>query len=913
MRIVLYAVLALAALPAFPLSKGRPLPLRTLYTADRTLNVNDIDCADFSPNSYVNSWSDNGMLWIETEIPPEADSGGAEILCLSTERCYLAEFFLQTADGGWRPAGSAGTSLSASQKSLDTLIPAVMLPPGDLPEGSEAPRRLRVRLDSPHAAVVELYVSSAKDFIRRNSRLTGFFSAVLCAGIAVTVLVLFFGALFRNAAPALLAVSCLALIADIFMETGCGSGLFWQLFRSSRYIYKSSFFFLCAAMLAANLSVHADRKAAAAEFSPLARKAAQFLPFMVIFVVAIGILYVLLPISDSAMKFIPIFTLAATTAVLTVQIRLQIKHNPQSWYDCCLLLPAFYLIFLEQLFHALRFIPGTTAILTAFDNDNSIPEIAALFLVSGTAAFQIRREAALQLAALHGSMQRARQKQESCEKELFACTELSAMLVNSMQTLSAIAAPSAGNAPPEQALILKNGIRRARQLTTAISLLSNGSIGTDFFQTDAEPFNLHDFLLQAIRPELADLKLNNCFIDIHENYPSGECVSADKKRLSLILSFLMQAAAKRSRPGTTVMISAEYTDFTFVYTVHFYSTPLSIHEICRLLEQEGAALPEEQADGVPEHPAPCGIELHAAKKITDQLKGHFAISPDSDGNTVSFRVALAPAAGDFANDVMEADLSEAAAPPAAPQKPQEAPPAAETICILEEEHAVRNLLIQLLRPRYKTAALNNGEEFFRLFQTVRPDLILCSLTLAGKDAFALLADGRRDSSVPFIVLAAQLSPKMERELLRLGAADVIEKPFRPDILLLKINALIGTRRAHTQSLLQKINASLQKAVRAAARPDSLPPPERPADQNRPDARAEIPPAHNAAPLTALCISANLTKKETEIAFLIAESRTDKEIAQALDISPATVAVHNKNIFKKLGIHTRKELSEKAGD
>ena len=56
-------------------------------------------------------------------------------------------------------------------------------------------------------------------------------------------------------------------------------------------------------------------------------------------------------------------------------------------------------------------------------------------------------------------------------------------------------------------------------------------------------------------------------------------------------------------------------------------------------------------------------------------------------------------------------------------------------------------------------------------------------------------------------------------------------------------------------------------------------------------------------------SANLTKTEIKIAEKIALGKSDKEIAKELQISPSTVAVHNKKIFKKLNIHSRKELSQ----
>lgn len=50
----------------------------------------------------------------------------------------------------------------------------------------------------------------------------------------------------------------------------------------------------------------------------------------------------------------------------------------------------------------------------------------------------------------------------------------------------------------------------------------------------------------------------------------------------------------------------------------------------------------------------------------------------------------------------------------------------------------------------------------------------------------------------------------------------------------------------------------------------------------------------------------LTKRELSILHLLANGLTDKEIAAVLTISFGTVKVHNKNLYKKLGVRNRSE-------
>ena len=57
--------------------------------------------------------------------------------------------------------------------------------------------------------------------------------------------------------------------------------------------------------------------------------------------------------------------------------------------------------------------------------------------------------------------------------------------------------------------------------------------------------------------------------------------------------------------------------------------------------------------------------------------------------------------------------------------------------------------------------------------------------------------------------------------------------------------------------------------------------------------------------------AGLTGREVEIVRLVADRKSNKEIAKALDISPRTVSTHLSNIFGKLGVDSRGALADYA--
>ncbi|MGH2561191.1 MAG: response regulator transcription factor, partial [Thermomicrobiales bacterium] len=57
----------------------------------------------------------------------------------------------------------------------------------------------------------------------------------------------------------------------------------------------------------------------------------------------------------------------------------------------------------------------------------------------------------------------------------------------------------------------------------------------------------------------------------------------------------------------------------------------------------------------------------------------------------------------------------------------------------------------------------------------------------------------------------------------------------------------------------------------------------------------------------------LTPREQEVLHLLARRFTDREIAEALFISPHTVARHVSGILAKLGVHSRREAAAVAAE
>jgi two-component system KDP operon response regulator KdpE len=115
------------------------------------------------------------------------------------------------------------------------------------------------------------------------------------------------------------------------------------------------------------------------------------------------------------------------------------------------------------------------------------------------------------------------------------------------------------------------------------------------------------------------------------------------------------------------------------------------------------------------------------------------------------------------------------------------------ILIVDDEPDVRAMVRESLA--YATVDLTpleaaDGEEALRLIDSERPDLVLLDLALPRRDGFSVLADLRRESDLPVIVLTARGLEDEKIRGLQLGADDYMTKPFSPRELVARIESVL---------------------------------------------------------------------------------------------------------------------------
>ncbi len=112
------------------------------------------------------------------------------------------------------------------------------------------------------------------------------------------------------------------------------------------------------------------------------------------------------------------------------------------------------------------------------------------------------------------------------------------------------------------------------------------------------------------------------------------------------------------------------------------------------------------------------------------------------------------------------------------------------VLLVDDEERILNFLRSKLKTAgYEVATATNGVEALEQAQTQEPDLMVLDVLMPRLNGFDTLKELRRFSSVPVIILSARGADTDRIKGLSLGADDYLPKPFNPDELVARIEAL----------------------------------------------------------------------------------------------------------------------------
>lgn len=107
----------------------------------------------------------------------------------------------------------------------------------------------------------------------------------------------------------------------------------------------------------------------------------------------------------------------------------------------------------------------------------------------------------------------------------------------------------------------------------------------------------------------------------------------------------------------------------------------------------------------------------------------------------------------------------------------------------DEPRIVKFLRLRLRASGYEVLTASSGLQALEKVRAEEPDLLVIDVMMPGMDGFETLKQVRAMSSVPVIILSARETSVDKIRGLEMGADDYLAKPFSPDELIARIEAV----------------------------------------------------------------------------------------------------------------------------
>lgn len=112
----------------------------------------------------------------------------------------------------------------------------------------------------------------------------------------------------------------------------------------------------------------------------------------------------------------------------------------------------------------------------------------------------------------------------------------------------------------------------------------------------------------------------------------------------------------------------------------------------------------------------------------------------------------------------------------------------------DEQNIVDLVAMYLKRAGYRVATARNGDETLAKVRDLNPSLLVLDVMMPGPDGIQVCRSLRRRSDLPIVMLTARSSDIDKVAGLRFGADDYMTKPFNPDELVARVDAILRRSR-----------------------------------------------------------------------------------------------------------------------
>lgn len=118
------------------------------------------------------------------------------------------------------------------------------------------------------------------------------------------------------------------------------------------------------------------------------------------------------------------------------------------------------------------------------------------------------------------------------------------------------------------------------------------------------------------------------------------------------------------------------------------------------------------------------------------------------------------------------------------------------VLIVEDEELVQKFFVEILEYKYEVYVANNGDEGLKMASEFIPDMILLDIMMPQKDGFevcTLLRDDKKFEKSIIIIVTGLSDRDSKMKALKMGADDIIAKPFNPIDVRTKVQLMFRLR------------------------------------------------------------------------------------------------------------------------
>lgn len=181
------------------------------------------------------------------------------------------------------------------------------------------------------------------------------------------------------------------------------------------------------------------------------------------------------------------------------------------------------------------------------------------------------------------------------------------------------------------------------------------------------------------------------------------------------------------------------------------------------------------------------------------------------------------------------------------------------VLVIDDEYKIRSLVeLYLLENEYEVILADTGAAGLQAIERSCPDVIVLDIVLPDMSGFEVCKRIREHREIPVIYLSCLQESEAIVKGLDFGGDDYLTKPFDPNVLVARINALLRRAKGRKLVVQEKKKNSYEQ----------------------------------------------LTYQERRILEWIEKGYTNKEIAVKLNLTEGTIKMYNHVLFQKLQVKNR---------